>query len=130
MKYITLGTMVFLLGCTSQYSAIKKKVQDQNLFLEYFGDFKQASPKNAVIVLLSNNTFRGYGGCNDYNGTFSMNKDSIHFKINDIGTEVCDEIYKEREYLNRLVNSTNILIKGKKVLFTNKNKEALLVYTK
>ena len=59
-----------------------------------------------------------------------MNKNFIHFKIDDIGTEVCDEIYKEREYINQLVKSSNILIKGKKILFTNRNGKTLLVYTK
>ena len=121
--------MLLLLGCTSQYRLFREKIKDQNLFLEYFGDLEQEPPQNAVIVL-SNGTFRGYGGCNDYNGTFSINRDFIHFKLNDIGTEVCDEIYKEREYLTKLVNSTNIFIKGKKILFTDRDKKTLLIYTK
>jgi len=129
MRYLTIAIAIILLGCTSQYKLFRDKIQDQNLFLEQFGDAEKVPPRSAVIVL-SKGEFKGFGGCNDYNGTYTMDKNYIHFKINDIGTEVCDELYKEREYINQLVKTTNILIKGNRVLFTNKNKEPLLIYKK
>ena len=65
--------MVFILGCTNQYKLFRDKIQDQNLFLEQFGDAEKVPPISAVIVL-SKGEFKGFGGCNDYNGTYTMDK--------------------------------------------------------
>ena len=129
MRYLILLISFLFIACTSQYKLFQSKIEGQNLFLEHFGNLEKDTPKNAVIVLY-NGTFRGFGGCNDYNGTFTMNKDFIHFKLSDIGTKVCSESYKESEYFQELVKTTNLVIKGKRVLFKNRYNKTLLIFTK
>jgi len=127
MKYIMFGLLFFILGCTNQYKLFKCKIQDRKFFLESFANSSIQAPKNANITL-GNGTFEGFGGCNKFNGTFTMDKDYIHFKIKDIETKVCNQLYKERNYIKLIVKSTNLIIKGKKVLFNNQYDTTLMTF--
>jgi heat shock protein HslJ len=127
MRYIIAIAALFFISCTNQYKLFQTKLQDKNLFLESFGNLEESAPKNAIVVL-SNGTFKGFGGCNDYNGVFTMNKDFIHFKLKDVGVKVCDDSLRESKYLKYLVKSTNIVIQGKKVMFRDSNDKNLLIF--
>ena len=127
MRYIAVFFIVLLTACTNQYKLFKNYIEDENLFLERFGATSKIVPKNAVIVL-SNGSFKGFGGCNDYSGTYYIKKKFIHFKLNSIGEKVCKESYNEREYLETLVKTTNLLIEGKRVIFKDRDNRVLLVF--
>ncbi len=85
-------------------------------------------PKGVTILIKSDGSFKGFGGCNNYRGRYTINKDYIYFKLEDIDTEVCDNTYFEHLYYRKLVNTNQILIQGKKVYFHDK-KSRLLEFT-
>jgi heat shock protein HslJ len=127
MRYFISFLVIFVLGCTSQYKIFKDNLRGKNLFLERFGDIKKDPPRNALIVLY-NGGFKGFGGCNDYSGVFTIKKRHVHFKIKYLGTQVCEESYREREYFKTLVKTTNLVIKNKRVYFMNDDDKILLVF--
>jgi heat shock protein HslJ len=129
VRYIIALIAAIFIGCTSQYKLFQTKIKDQNLFLESFGNLEESAPKKALLVL-SNGTFKGFAGCNDYNGTFTMNRDFIHFKLQDVGVKVCNDSFEERQFLKYLVKSTNIVIQGKKVYFRDPDDKNLLIFKK
>jgi len=129
VRYLLILVATIYIGCSSQYKLFKTKLKDQNLYLESFGNLEESAPKKAFIIL-SNGIFKGFAGCNDYNGTFTMNRDFLHFKLQDVGVKVCNDSLKEGQFLKYLVKSTNIIIQGKKVYFRNQKDENLLIFKK
>jgi len=129
MKYILVATALFYFGCTTLNTLFNVKIENKNLSLTSFGNSTQEAPKNATLIL-SDGTFTGFGGCNNFNGEFDINKYYIHFTINNVGTKVCSQTYKEGEYFKKLVNTTHLVIMGNKLLFKDKYEQTLLTFTK
>jgi len=129
MRYFLVMLSIFFIGCGSQYKLFKENLKDKSLFLERFGDIKNDPPKNAVIVLY-NGGFKGFGGCNDYSGVLNVHKNYVQFKIVHLGTKVCEESYREREYLKTLVKTRYLVTKDDRVYFKDEDKNIILVFKK
>ena len=126
MKYITfLIATFFIVGCSSKQDALLRKyIFNQELHLVKMEE-KTTAPKGVTILIKRDGSFKGFGGCNNYRGRYSIDKDYIHFTIEDIDTEVCSNTYFEHRYFRKLVETNQILIQGKKVYFHDKESRLL-----
>ena len=127
---IIIATLLITIACSpKQITIFKKNIANRHLTLVSF-DENVTVPKNVTIRISSKNTFKGFGGCNDYNGTYTLNRDYINFKIIKLGTKVCDSTYQEGIYIRKLVKSKKIVVQGKKIYFESKDDKKLLTFKK
>ena len=126
MKYtIFLIATLLIVGCSSkQDTLLRKHIFNQELHLLTM-EANTRVPKGVTILIKSDGSFKGFGGCNNYRGRYTINKDYIYFKLEDIDTKVCDNTYFEHLYYGKLVNTNQIIIQGKKVYFHNKESRLL-----
>ena len=74
--------------------------------------------------------FRGNGGCNQVNGTYTVDKNSIHFR-DVISTKMsCNDIEFENTFLNALANINRYEIKGDDLHLKNKREVLLILRAK
>ena len=121
-------TLLAVVACTpKQITIFKKHISNKTLKLVAM-DQNMTIPKNITIKIAPDKTFKGFGGCNDYNGTYILNRDYINFKISNIKEKVCDNTYQEGVYIKNLVKSKQIVLKGKKIYFEDVNSKKLLLF--
>jgi len=137
MKYkITAFIGLFtLIGCSpKQVTIFKKYISEHNLTLTKLDDNSSYLTGTNIIIVpkeeFKNGTFKGFDGCNDYNGTFTLNRDYINFYIKEIDHNPCTEVDTENLYLKKLAKSKKILIKGEKIFFQDKNENWLMSFKK
>ena len=130
-KILLITAILFLtVACApKQITIFKRHISNKTLKLVAF-DNNITTPNKVTIKILPNKTFKGFAGCNDYNGTYSLNRDYINFKIDKQGTKVCDNTYQEGIYIRSLVKSKKIIVQGKKIYFEDKNDKRLLLFKK
>ncbi len=113
------------------YNLFHNKIENKKLILISIKDknITKLTQNRAYIILNKNYTFKGFSACNDFNGTFILNKEFIHFKINNINSKVCKNIYIQHNFLENLVQTNKIIIKNKKLYyFVDLNNTTLLVF--
>lgn len=130
-KIFTITTILFVIvACApKQITIFKRHISSKTLKLVAF-DNNITVADNVVIKITPDKKFKGFAGCNDYNGTYSLNRDYINFKIDTQGTKVCDNTYQEGIYIRNLVKSKKIIVQGKKIYFEDKNDKRLLTFKK
>ena len=79
-----------------------------------------------IIFEVEQKLFKGNGGCNQIHGTYTVDKNSIHFR-DVISTKMsCTDIEFENTFLSALANINRYEIKGDDLLLINKQ-EVLLI---
>ena len=135
LKITAIIGLIFIIGCApKQLSIFKKHISEHNLTLSKLDDNISNIDKINIIITPNNEfkggTFKGFSGCNDYNGTFTLNRDYINFAIKDMGQRVCEKLEIESKYIHKLVESKKIVIQGKKIFFKDKNENWLMTFKK
>lgn len=130
-KILTVCTALLItIACTpKQITIFKRHISNKTLTLVSM-DENITIPNNVTLKISPDSTFKGFGGCNDYNGTYLLNRDYINFKISNIREKVCDNIYEEGIYIKKLVKSKKIVVQGKKIYFENIDDKRLLLFKK
>ena len=134
LKITAIIGLIFIIGCTPrQIKIFKKHISEHNLTLSKLDN--NISNIDSINITITPNkefesgTFKGFAGCNDYNGTFTLNRDYINFALKDMGQRVCENLDIESKYIHKLVKSKKLVIKGKKIFFKDKNENWLLTFT-
>ncbi len=79
-----------------------------------------ATTKNMFLVLKSDSTVSGNGGCNAFSGNYSLGKDNeISFGEMVRTNVLCGGIDYERNYLNALAKSDHYDVRGDTLTLTN-----------
>ena len=130
---IVTAVLLTIIACTpKQITIFKRHISDKTLTLVSIDkngiDGNTTVPNNVTLKISPDSTFKGFGGCNDYNGTYLLNRDYINFKISNIGEKVCDNIYEEGIYIKKLVKSKKIVVQGKKIYFEDIDDKRLLLF--
>ena len=74
--------------------------------------------------------FRGNGGCNEINGTYTVDQNSIQFR-DVVSTKMsCNDIEFENTFLNVLANINRYELKGNDLLLKSKREVLLILRAK
>ena len=134
-RFILISSLIFA-GCSIEFNRtfglIKEKIANHKWVVI---DTNKTIPMNATLTLKPpikyTGEFSGFAGCNHYRGKYTVYSHFIHFKIEDIGTNVCSLNRQEQNFLKRLVRTSKIFIVGDKMLIlTDKDKNKLLKFIK
>ena len=130
MKYLfILFIAVIGLGCSPKLSPDAGWGRERWVLVEMKGVPVQQSGgrKDAFINFeVDQKRFRGNGGCNQINGNYSVDKNSIQFS-EVISTKMsCDDIEFENTFLSALGSINRYEVKGNDLLLKRK-REVLLV---
>jgi len=135
IKIVAIIGLFLLTACVpKQITIFKKYISKQNLVLSKLD--KNSSNLDKINITITPNsefesgTFKGFAGCNDYNGTFTLNRDYINFYIKNMGTKVCKNLDTESKYIHKLAKSKKIIIKGDKIFFEDKYENWLMTFKK
>ena len=130
-KILIVSTILLItIACTpKQIRIFKRHISGKTLKLVSMDKNITISDK-VTIKISPDSTFKGFGACNDYNGTYLLNRDYINFKISNLGTKVCDNTYQEGIYIRDLVKSKKIVVQGKKIYFEDINEKKILQFEK
>ena len=74
--------------------------------------------------------FTGNGGCNTINGTYTIDRNSIHFRDVNSTKMICNDIEFERTFLNSLALVNRYEIKGDDLLLKKKSEVVLILRAK
>ncbi len=134
-RFILISSLIFAgcsVGVNKTYTLIRNKIANHEWVVI---DTNKTIPMNATLTLKPpikySGEFSGFGGCNNYRGKYTIYNHFIHFKIEDIGTNVCSLNIKEQNFLKKLVKTNRIYIVGNRMLILiDKDKNRLLKFTK
>jgi len=134
-RYILILSLIFAgcsVGFNKTYSLIREKIANHKWVVV---DTNKTIPINATLTLNPprkyTGEFSGFAGCNHYRGKYTVYSHFIHFKIEDIGTNVCSLNRQEQNFLKRLVKTSKIFVVGGKMLIlADKDKNKLLKFIK
>ena len=80
-----------------------------------------ATPKQMYLILKSDSTVSGNGGCNAFSGTYSLGKNNEIIFGELVRTNIlCPGIDYEKDYLNAIANTDHYEIVGNELLLQNK----------
>ncbi len=121
-------TTMLIVACSRTYQVFPKKIENKKLLLLAI-EKSSVSPDSKAYIRIEGDHFKAFSGCNDFNGTFEVNDEDLVFKVKDIDTNVCRYLPIQHSFLEHLVYTRKIIIKGNKVYFKNRDK-TLLIFKK
>ena len=130
MKYLRLFFFAALFyGCSPKMSPDEKWAQQRWVVVEMKGIPVQQSggQRDAYISFTpSEKRFSGNGGCNQINGSYSLEKKEIHFTNVSSTKMSCGDIAFENTFLNALSSIDNYDTEGEDIRL-RKKKETMIV---
>jgi len=128
MKFIKFFIAILLLTSCSKYINIfKNQIEGRKLTLIDMSGYTKSSSAN-ITLTINKDTFYGNSGCNEYSGVFLINKNFVHFSLDNVGTKVCQNLEDEKQYLRKLVKTTSITIRKSKAYFKDRDGKNLLMF--
>jgi len=122
---ILLVALFALSSCSKHCEIFPSEVKEKKLYLLAING--QSIPKESqAYIILHDNSFEAFSGCNNFYGTFELDEEQIHFKIKDIDTNVCRYIPLQHVFLESLVHSSRIVTHNNIVSFKEKGRSLLL----
>ena len=134
MKYLFILSIVFIsLHCSPKLSPDASWGRGRWVLVEMKGVPVQQSGgrRDAYINFeVDQKLFRGNGGCNQLNGTYTVDKNSIQFR-DVVSTKMsCNDIEFENAFLTTLANINRYEIKGDDLLLKSKRETLLILRAK
>lgn len=98
--------------------------------LKHIGNTEIANSPTQPFIKFDNGTFQGFGGCNQFNGGYTQEKDRIRVKQITTTKMFCEAIDTEQSFLSNLQRGTKLLIRTDKLLIADGDKPLLLFKAK
>ena len=132
LKIAILIGLIFFTACSpKQITIFKRYISNQKLKITKLDSSTKSD--NMYIILtpqdkFTHGTFKGFAGCNNFKGTFTLNRDYINFFIQNIGQKVCDNLYRESIFIHKLAKTKQIYFENNRVIFEDKNSNWLMTF--
>ena len=129
-KVFTVCFIVFVFGIYSCNTLPKAKQKPMLVSSSLEGEWKLYS-SNKIVLHFSKKSYSGFGGCNDYSGTFAQgDEDSLSFSLVNSTDAYCEKAsFDESSYLS-LLRQVNRYERYTNELLLYKDKILLLKFFK
>lgn len=132
-KALILALFVTVSACASpdgQTEMAEPPMDGTIWMLKHIGNTEIANSPTQPFIKFDNGTFQGFGGCNQFNGGYTQEKDRIRVKQITTTKMFCEAIDTEQSFLSNLQRGTKLLIRTDKLLIADGDKPLLLFKAK
>jgi len=132
-KALILALFVTFSACASpdgQTEMAEPPMDGTIWMLKHIGNTEIANSPTQPFIKFDNGTFHGFGGCNQFNGGYSQEKDRIRVKQITATKMYCDAMDTEQRFLSNLQRGTRVQVLTDKLLVAEGEKPLLLFKAK